>query len=163
MCYLLLAQVDTLNLPFEWMYLAVVGAAAVVFLVISLIIGAAANKNKQIALMYEEVREEEDALAELIEKDAAFTPESLTAATEAYEIEKELELKKANPEPAKRTLIKLPVAVPEKVKNNVHKIVPVAAICTAVAAVFAVSSARKRAAAEKRSAAARRDFFKWLG
>ncbi len=161
--YLLLAQVDTLNLPFEWLYLAIVGAGAVVFLVIALIIGAGANNYKKIAEQLEAERAEEDAVIELLAKEEAFTTESLDAATEAYAIEKDLELKKATPETEKRFAIKLPVEVPEKVKKNVHKIVPIAAVCTAVAAIFAVSSASKKAAAEKRSAAARRDFFKWLG
>lgn len=161
--YLLLAQVDTLNLPFEWLYLAIVGAGALVFLVIALIIGASANSYKKIAEQLEAERAEEDEMIELLAKEEAFTTESLDAATEAYAIEKDLELKKATPENEKRFAIKLPVEVPEKVKKNVHKIVPVAAVCTAVAAIFAVSSASKKAAAEKRSAAARRDFFKWLG
>ena len=161
--YLLLAQADTLNLPFDWTNLIVVGAGAVVFLVIALIIGASANKYKLISEMLEAEREEEDEILEAIAKEEAFTTESLDAATVAYEIEKELEIKKATPEAPKRALLKLPVEVPEKVKKNVHKIVPVAAVCTAIAAAFAVSAARKRAAAERHSAAIRRDFFKWLG
>jgi len=161
--YLLLTQVDTLNLPFEWGYLVVVGVGAVVFLIVSLIIGTSSNKYRQIAELAEAKRCEEEEMLELLAKEELLNGESLDATTQAYAIEKETEEKKAAPEPERRTLLKLPVEVPEKVKKNVHKIVPVAAICTAIAATFAVSSARKRVAAERRSAAARRDFFKWLG
>lgn len=157
--YLLLAQVDTLNLPFEWTGLIVVGIGAVVFFVIALIIGASANKYKLIAEMLEAEREEENAILEAIAKEEAFTAESLDASAEAYALEKNVDSKVA----AKKFLVKLPVEVPEKVKKNVHKIVPVAAVCTAIAAAFAVSAARKRVAAERHSAAVRRDFFKWLG
>ncbi len=161
--YLILTQVETLNLPFEWIHLAVVGGVAVVFVIVAAIIAGSAKKYKQIAAMIEEERAADAAELELAAKEEVFTIESLNAATEAYEIEKQLDVKKSKPENKILTALKLPDAVPEKVKQNVHKIVPIAAVCTAVVTAAAVSSARKRAAAEKRSAAARRDFFKWLG
>lgn len=155
--YLLLAQVDTLNLPFEWTYLIGVGIGAVVFLVIALCLGASANKYRMLAEEAEEQRAEEEALLALLAAEEAFTTESLNAATEAYEIEN------AKPNALKLMASKIPVKVPEKVKKNANKILPVAAVCTAVVAAFALSSARKKVAAEKHSAAVRRDFFKWLG
>ena len=162
--YLLFTQPDVLNLPFEWIYLVVVGVAAVAFVVISAIIGGSANKYKALAEQLELERlEAEEALAAQL-KAEAISIERLNAASEAYEIEKQLDIKNSKPvNPVVGMINKLPVEVPEKVKNNVHKIVPVAAACTAVVAALAVSSSRKKAAEEKRSAAARRDFFKWLG
>lgn len=161
--YLLLTQVETLNLPFEWIYLIGVGVGAVAFLVIALLVGASAGKYRRLAEEAEAQRLEDEAALALLAAEEAFTTESLNATTEAYEIEKNLELANAKPKTLKLMLEKLPTEVPEKVKKNVHKIVPVAAVCTAIVAAFAVSSSRKRAAAERHSAAVRRDFFKWLG
>ena len=52
--YLLLAQVETLNLPFEWMYLAITGVAAVIFLIVALLIGHSANNYRRLAEEKEE-------------------------------------------------------------------------------------------------------------
>ena len=160
--YLLFTQVETLNLPFEWIYLAITGVAAVIFVIIALLIGGSANSYKRLADEVEADRLEAERLLEEQKREELLALSQLNAVSEAYALETNQDMQNAKPQRKLLGSVKLP-EVPEKVKKNVHKIVPIAAVCTAVAAIFAVSSASKKAAAEKRSAAARRDFFKWLG
>lgn len=160
--YLLLTQVETMNLPFEWLYLAITGGAAVVFLIVAICIGNTASAYRCLADEIEAERvAAEEALAEQA-KAELLALHTLNAAIEANGAEVKQDMQNAKP---KRTFlpdVKLP-EVPEKIKKNVHKIVPVAAICTAIVAATAIKSAQKNAAAAKRSAAARKEFFNWLG
>ncbi|MBR2019635.1 MAG: hypothetical protein IKA05_04480 [Clostridia bacterium] len=160
--YLLLAQVETLNLPFEWMYLAITGVAAVIFLIVALLIGHSANNYRRLAEeKEEEIRLAEEELAR--QKQAELLASAhLNAMSEAYSKETEKDFAIAHPKKRLFGSVKVP-EVPEAVKKNVHKIVPVATVCTAVVAAAALSSAKKRRAAERRSAAVRKEFFNWLG
>ncbi len=177
--YLLLTQVETMNLPFEWSYLVIDGVAAVIFLVISLLIASSASNYKRMA---EEMEDERYEIERQIAEQAAYEAmaiEHLEAATEAYSAETRQDILNATPEeetveetveevveeaPAKKKLgpITLP-EIPENVKENVHKFAPLAAACTAAVATAAVISSQKRRSEERRAAATRREFFKWLG
>lgn len=160
--YLILTQVETMNLPFEPLSLIITGGAAVVFVVIAVIVGASANNYKRYADEVEADRlEKERQLAEQ-ERAELLALARLNAVSEAYSIETKQDMQNAKPKRALFGKVKMP-EVPEKVKNNVHKIIPVAAICTAVVTAAAISSAQKKNAAAKRSAAVRKEFFNWLG
>ncbi len=164
--YMILTMPETLNLPFDWLCLAIVGVAAVAFIIIAMLIGASANSHRRIAEEMEAERIElEQALAAQAEYEK-LALEQLEAATEAYAIETKLDLEKAMPEapaePEKKPLLNLP-EIPEAVKENVHKIMPVAAACAAAVAAVAIVSAQKRSAEAKRASATRKEFFKWLG
>ena len=52
--------------------------------------------------------------------------------------------------------------VPEKVKKNANKIIPVAAAATVAVAAACVASSKKKKEEAKRTSAIRRDFFNWL-
>ena len=160
--YLLLTQVETMNLPFEWLYLAITGGAAVVFLIVAICIGNTANAYMRLADEIEAERlEAERALAEQA-KAELLALNTLNAVIEANSAETKQDMLNAKPKRKFLPDVKLP-EVPESVKKNVHKIVPVAAVCTAIVAATAIKSAQKNAAAAKRSAAARKEFFNWLG
>ncbi len=160
--YLLLTQVETMNLPFEWLYLAVDGAAAVLFIVIALIVGASANSNKRLAKEIEDdIREQERLLAEQA-AEAAMALERLDANAQAFSAETKQDME--NAKPAKKTFG--PIKVPEisdETKKKLHKLAPVAAACATAVAAVAVVSSQKRAAEERRASATRKAFFKWLG
>ena len=98
----------------------------------------------------------EEAKAELLAQN------TLNAVIEANQAETKQDMQNAKPKRRFLPDVKLP-EVPEGVKKNVHKIVPVAAICTAIVAAAAISTAQKNAAAAKRATATRKEFFKWLG
>ena len=160
--YLLFTQVETLNLPFEWIYLAITGVAAVIFVIIALLIGGSANSYKRLADEVEADRLEAERLLEEQKREELLALSQLNAVSEAYALETNQDMQNAKPQRKLLGSVKLP-EVPEKVKKNVHKIVPVAAVCTAVVAAVAISSAQKKSAAAKRSAAVRKEFFNWLG
>lgn len=160
--YLLFTQVETLNLPFEWIYLAITGVAAVIFVIIALLIGGSANSYKRLADEVEADRLEAERLLEEQKREELLALSQLNAVSEAYALETNQDMQNAKPQRKLLGSVKLP-EVPEKVKKNVHKIVPVAAVCTAVVAAAAISSAQKKSAAAKRSAAVRKEFFNWLG
>ena len=160
--YLMLTQVETMNLPFNWLYLAITGVAAVVFLIVALLIGHSANNYRRMADELEaEIRAGEEELAR--QKQAELMAlANLNAVSEAYSKETEKAFELAHPKKKLFGAVKMP-EVPEVVKKNVHKIVPAATVCTAVVAAVALSSAQKKKAAERRSAAVRKEFFNWLG
>lgn len=165
--YLIFTQAETLNLPFEWLYLAVTGVAAVIFIIISMLVASSANKYQTYGEMIVAEREEEERIAEEMLKEAAFAASELNVAAEVYNIEqaKKVEMDEAKkPAPKKFWKVNLKdVNVPETLKKNVHKAVPVAAVATTAVAVAALVSSQKKVKAAKRSAAARREFFNWLG
>lgn len=160
--YLFLCQVETMNLPFEWMDLAITGVVAVIFVIVGLLIGHSANACEDKADEIEAERLEKE--AELAKKKEAelLALANLNAISEAYSIETNKDFEIAHPKKKLFGSVKMP-EVPEGVKKNVHKIVPIATACTAVVAALALSSAQKKKAAERRSAAVRKEFFNWLG
>jgi hypothetical protein len=160
--YLFLCQVETMNLPFEWMNLAITGVVAVIFVIVGLLIGHSANACEDKADEIESERLEKE--AELAKKKEAelLALANLNAISEAYSIETNKDFEIAHPKKKLFGSVKMP-EVPEGVKKNVHKIVPIATACTAVVAAIALSSAQKKKAAERRSAAVRKEFFNWLG
>lgn len=160
--YLFLCQVETMNLPFEWMNLAATGVVAVVFVVLGLIIGASANNCEKLADEIEAERLEKEAELAKQREAEILALANLNAISEAYSIETKKDFEIAHPKKKLFGSVKLP-EVPDGVKKNVHKIVPIATACTAVVAAAALSSAQKKKAAEKRSAAVRKEFFNWLG
>ena len=160
--YLFLCQVETMNLPFEWMNLAATGVVAAIFVIVGLLIGHSSKSCKKIADEIEAERLEKE--EELAKKKAAemLALANLNAISEAYSIETNKDFEIAHPKKKLFANVKMP-ELPEGVKKNVHKIVPIATVCTAVVAAAALSSAQKKKAAERRSVAARREFFNWLG
>ena len=160
--YLILTQVETMNLPFEWLYLIADGAAFLLFGLIALCIRKSAKRCKQIAEEIEaEILETERLIAEQKAAEAMML-ERLDANAEAYTAETNQAIENAKPPRKKFGPITLP-EIPDAVKNNVHKIAPVAAVCVTTVAAAAVVSSQKRAAEAKRASATRKEFFKWLG
>lgn len=160
--YLILTQVETMNLPFEWLYLIADGAAFVVFTVIALCIGSSAKRCRQIAEELEAEILETERLFEEQKAAEAMMLERLDANAEAYTAETNQAIENAKAPKKTFGSITLP-EIPDAVKKNVHKIAPVAAACVTAVAAVAVVSSQKRAAEAKRASATRKEFFKWLG
>ncbi len=161
--YLILSQPDVLNIPFDWMYLAIDAAAMIVLLIVAGCIKGAAKANARKAEALEPEVDETEIEEPKIDI-YALDREQLDAISEAYAIEKAGPKVEKQPKKfGKITLPQIPEKVKTTVKDNADKIIPVAAICTAIVAGMCISSSKKKAAARKRSAAARRDFFNWLG
>lgn len=159
LAYLLFTQPEIMNLPFEWVYLAIDGVAMLILLIVSAAIGASAKTHARIAdeieadyLIEQELRAEQ-------ERNELLSLENLEAAAEAYAIE--TAGPKVQKTPRKIGPVTIP-EVPEKVKKNVHKVVPVAAVATVAVAAACAASAKKKKAEAKRTSAIRRDFFNWL-
>lgn len=173
LAYLILTQPEVLNIPFEWLYLAAVGAGAVIFLIIALMINSSAKGYLFLADQIEEKRQEDERkLVEQVKVDA-LTLDRLRAATEANAAEasyKAEENTQKENEPVKKKTVKIGnIELPEMpklsedTKKKIHKIAPFAAAGAIVVTVVAISRAQKKSAAIKRSAALRREFFNWLG
>ncbi len=165
--YLLLAQPAVLEdpVPFNWVGLVVDGCALVVLWIVCGCIKAASNANMRRAdelELIEDTEQESETADVSPEEQQALEQEQREAFSELCAIEAAGPAAQAPAKKAKKIgNVTLP-EVPEKVKENVHKLLPVAAVCTAVVAAVCISSSRKKAAERKRAAAIRRDFFKWL-
>ncbi len=169
--YTIITQPEVLNIPFEWLVLGIDVVAVAVLLVIAACIRGSAKKYAQMAA---DIEEDCRIALELFEQQKLIDDlcvESLEAVAEAYELEAAGPQEDAAPSALANVLsaVSLPkinVKVPEKVKKNAKKIVPVAAVCTGILAAVCLSSAKKRkreeAAARSRAADARKDFFNWL-
>ena len=159
MVYLILCQPEVLNTQFEWLVLGIDAVAMAALLIAAGAINASA---KTYASCADEIEVEyllkQELLAEQ-ERNELLSLETLDAAAEAYAIES------AGPKVEKKTRkigpVKLP-EVPEKVKKNATKILPVAAAATVAIATACAMSSKKKKEEEKRTSAIRRDFFTWL-
>ena len=150
-----------------WPGMATYGIGVVAFVVIGLMIGGASRRHKRLAAeiaeeieeqkaAYEAERAEQERLA--YEANAPWLNDNMDAVTEAYAIERAGDRKRVG----KRALQKMiPDPENDDVKKAVHKLVPVAIACTAVAIAALTASGKKKSAAKK-SAAIRREFFDWL-
>ncbi len=168
--YLLCANFD-LTAGFEWMDLLPFGVVAVVMIVIGLCVGGAANKHKRIAAAIEAEMEEKRAQYEAeklererlkAEKMAPWRAENMDAAAEANATEQAMDVQLAKEAKKADMKNKMLVGVNDvagKLKDNVHKVVPIAAACTAVVTAAALISSGKKKAAAKRSAAARKELL----
>ena len=157
--YSILSQPEVLNIPFEWLYLAIDGVAMVALLIVSACIGNSAKTHEARADEIEDAYLIEQELLAEQEREELLSLETLEAVSEAYAIES------AGPK-APKTVRKIgPVTipeVPEKVKKNANKIIPVAAAATVAVAAACVASSKKKKEEAKRTSAIRRDFFNWL-
>ena len=119
--YLLFTQVETLNLPFEWIYLAITGVAAVIFVIIALLIGGSANSYKRLADEVEADRLEAERLLEEQKREELLALSQLNAVSEAYALETNQDMQNAKPQRKLLGSVKLP-EVPEKVKKRIQAI-----------------------------------------
>lgn len=148
LAYLLMTQVETMNLPFDVLYLAIAGGAALFFLLIAVILGAKARDCKRKVSEIEEAR-----LIRLIEQSEAtefaqIEAESIGAA-QVVEAESEAAaIAAAAPQrkDAKTVAKELVVKVKTKAKENPKKTAKIAAACAAgvaLATLVAVKSQKK--------------------
>ena len=147
--------------PFAWLDLAIFGGILVVLLIVALCVGGASNKHRRIAARLEEEFKEKQAEYEaemariMEEKKAIWKNERVDAVLEAYRLEKAGDVARNKKKALQRFIPDL------SDPNLVHKVAPVAAVCTAVAAI-AVASAAKRSAQKKKAAKLRKSIFDWL-
>jgi hypothetical protein len=159
LAYLLLCQPEVMDISFNWITLGIDAAAMAVLFIVAGCIAGSAKTHESIADEIEaEYLVEQELLAEQ-EREELLSLETLEAAAEAYAIE--TAGPKVQKTPRKIGPVTVP-EIPEKVKKNVHKIVPVAAAATVAVAAACVASSKKKKAEAKRTAAIRRDFFNWL-
>lgn len=144
LAYLVMTQVETMNLPFEILYLAVAGGAALFFLLVAVILGA---KGRDCARKVAEI--EEARLIRLIERSEAVELEQIEAesigAAQVVEADNEAALlAEAAPAPKSPKVIVKEIVV--KAKENPKKTAKIAAACAAgiaLAAVIAAKSGKK--------------------
>ena len=139
--YLVLTQVETMNLPFEPLYLAVAGGAAVFFLLVAVLIGA---KAKDLAGKVADI--EEERLLRLIEKSEAcelaqIEAESVGAAAVA-ESESVAAAEKAAAAAKRKDPKVVAKALAAKAKKNPKKTAGIAAATAAGIALAAVVAAK---------------------
>ncbi len=160
--YLLLTQPSIYGLPFNWLDLAIDGAALIIVVIIASCIKSGATANDRLA----------DEMEENLPVDIySLDRDQLDAISEAYAIEaaegaeKEEEKNTKTRRFAKLNLPEMPEQVKnigETVKKNADKIIPAAAVGAALVTTVCISSSKKKAAQKRRAAAARKDFFNWL-
>lgn len=136
--YLVMTQVEVMNLPFEMLYLAVAGAGALFFILIGLILGFKAK-----ALEREVAEIEEAKLIRMIEKSEACELAQIEA--EVVGAAQKAEAKSASVINTKKMKAKVDGLV-GKVKGNPKKTAKIAAACltgVAIASVLASKGCKK--------------------
>lgn len=171
--YIILCLPEVGNYPFEWMYLAIVGAVAIVVIVIDVILHSIASgyaKRAADEAPAEAPAEETPAAEEEapVDEEAALAAEVAELTAPAAEEEAPADGKKLDAGALyDKAYAKLRAHLPEKaqapadkvavtVKENAKTIAAVAATCVLAAVTAKVVS-------DKRHAANRRRFYKWLG
>ena len=142
--YAVLCMPEVLNLPFEWMYIAVAGALAVVFIIIALILSAASKSAAKVEALEARLLEEA-ALAAVEEQEMEILPEEEEAPALPQTVTEKV-LAKMHLKPEALTLAKKAATV----------VVPVVATCVVAGMI---SKAKKKKKQEK----ARQAFYRWLG
>ena len=161
--YCVLCMPEVMNLPFDWRYLATVGAGLIVFILISAILHVCASHAQNTVEAYCEKEEVEDVMAEMavepVEEIEAEEKEELPV---ELEIEEETEEEDVLPEePKKKSLLPK-----DKVKLvKLVAIVTVPVVLTCVAAISASKSKKKKKLEKERQEkeANRQAFYRWLG
>ena len=155
--YCVLCMPEVLNIPFDLTYLLIVGCAALIFVLVSLILHVCANTAELSLDEYAKTEDAEEALADI----AVNPPEDI----QLFPSEEEVEIPEETPEeeekPEKKSL--LPA---DKVK--LIKTAAIVAVPTVLACVIAISSAKKKKRKKieqerKEKEANRQAFYRWLG
>ena len=143
--YAVLCMPEVLNLPFEWMYIAVAGALAVVFIIIALILSAASKSAAKVEELEARLLEEA-ALAAVEEQEMEILPEEEEETPALPKTVTEKVLAKMHLKPEALTLAKKAATV----------VVPVVATCV-------VAGMISKAKQKKKKETARQAFYRWLG
>lgn len=144
LAYLIMTQVDTLNLPFDELYLAIAGGAAVFFLLIAVILGAKARDCRRKVSEIEEAR-----LIRIIERSEAaeFAQIEAESIGAAQDVEAEnVAAIEAAAAPQRKDAKTVAKELLIKAKQNPKKTAKIAAACAAglaLATAVAVKSQKK--------------------
>ncbi len=147
--------------PFKWLDLAIFGGVVVVLLIVAICVGGASNHHRRLAAEHAEelARQQAEYEAEIArimeERNAIWKNECVDSVLEAYRLEKAGDAARSR----KKALQKL---IPDlSDPKTLHKVAPIAAACTAVAAITLATVAKK--SSQKRKAANfRKTFFDWM-
>lgn len=156
--YCVLCMPEVLNLPFNLSYLLIVGSAAIVFVLVSVILHICANRAELSLEEYVKDENAEETLADLavnIQDDVQILPS-----------EEIIELPEDEPSEKEKKVEKKPLLPKDKIK--LIKLAAIITVPTVLVGMIAVSSAkakkRKKIEKERKEKEANRQaFYRWLG